>query len=165
MSRIASQFSDPRNVSKAIEAQKARHRTQASYEPPANTMEETVSAIWSKLLAIDKVGRNDNFFLMGGHSLLATQMLARVRDTYNVELPLKALFESPVLGSFAEKIESRRNSGAVIERPTPRLHGNTLPLSYAQQRLWFIDQLEPGSALYNVPQMYRMQGALKVEAV
>ncbi len=165
VSRIASKFADPRNVSKAVEAQKARQSTQAAYEVPANPTEEILSAIWSKLLAIDKIGRNDNFFQMGGHSLLATQMLARVRDACNVELPLRAVFESPVLASFAEKIESSRNPGVVIDRPTRRLRGNTAPLSFAQQRLWFIDQLEPGSPLFNIALMYRMRGPLNVTAL
>jgi amino acid adenylation domain-containing protein len=165
ISRIATKLSDPRNVSKAVEALKARQRTQAAYEAPANPTEEIVSAIWSKLLVIDKVGRNDNFFEMGGHSLLATQMLARIRDACDIEFPLRALFESPVLAAFAEKIESTRDSCAPIERPTPQPRGNTAPLSFAQQRLWFLDQLSPGSPLYNIPQRYRLYGTMNREAL
>ena len=165
MSRIASKFSDPRNVSLAIEAQKARQRTQAAYEAPTNPTEDTLCAIWSKLLAIDKVGRNDNFFALGGHSLLAAEMLARVRSTLGVELPLKAVFESPVLGALAERIESSRKPFGAIDRPTPQPRGETTPLSFAQQRVWFIDQLEPGRPLYNVAAMYRLRGTLSVPAL
>src|SRR5579863_1666164 len=89
LSRIAMKFADPRAVSKAVEEQKARQRSDSAYEPPRTPMEEVLAALWTKLLVLDRVGRNDDFFQLGGHSLLATQMLARVRDAYNVELPLR----------------------------------------------------------------------------
>ncbi|MBV9268914.1 MAG: amino acid adenylation domain-containing protein, partial [Acidobacteriaceae bacterium] len=135
------------------------------YEAPANPTEETLSAIWSRLLRLDKVGRNDNFFLAGGHSLLATQMLARVRDTYEMELPLKALFESPVLASFARRIDANRVCATSFPSLTPQVRGNTAPLSFAQQRLWFLDQLAPGNPFYNVPQRYRLHGKLNRDAL
>src|SRR5262249_36317980 len=159
---IANRLADPRNVSKAVEAQKSRSREQTAYEAPNTPTEETLSALWSKLLAIDKVGRNDNFFRMGGHSLLATQMLGRVRATYRVELPLRALFEAPVLASFARKVDSSRDSEIAFDRPVPQPRGNTAPLSFAQQRLWFLDQLTPGNPFYNIPQRYRLIGKLKL---
>jgi amino acid adenylation domain-containing protein len=172
ISSIASKFSDPRNVSKAVQAQKARRSSQSDYAAPANRLEETLSGIWSKLLAVERVGRNDNFFLLGGHSLLAAQMLARVREALNVELPLKDLFESPVLSAFAQKIRSIFNSGLAVDRPVARPRmiadgepGYAFPTSYAQQRLWFIDQLEPGTVLYNMPAMFRIEGRLDVGAL
>jgi amino acid adenylation domain-containing protein len=176
ISSIASKFSDPRNVSKAVQAQKARRSSQSDYVAPANRVEETLSGIWSRLLAVERVGRNDNFFLLGGHSLLAAQMLARVREALNVELPLKDLFESPVLAPFAQRIGSVSNSGVVVDHPVARPRviasgsndgepGNEFPTSYAQQRLWFIDQLEPGTALYNLPAMFRIAGRLDVDAL
>jgi amino acid adenylation domain-containing protein len=167
MSRIASKFADPRNVSQAVEAQKARLRTQAAYEAPANPTEEALSAIWSKLLAIDKVGRNDNFFALGGHSLMAVQVIARVRQTLSIELPLRAMFDAPTVGQFAERVEATRQShtGAAIAQMVRVPRAGNLPPSFAQQRLWFIDQLEPGSALYNLASMYRMQGAVNVPAL
>ncbi len=167
MSRVASKFADPRNVSQAIEAKKARQRTQAAYEAPANPTEETLSAIWSKLLAIDKVGRNDNFFAMGGHSLMAVQVVARARQAFGVEMPLRAMFDAPTIGQFAERIETARHSTPGLVNPPlkPIPRQGELPLSFAQQRLWFIDQLEPGNPLYNIPQMYRLRGALQLEAL
>jgi amino acid adenylation domain-containing protein len=165
ISRIASKLANPRNVSKAIESQKVRRREQEAYYAPENPTEETVAAIWSKLLSIDKVGRNDNFFQLGGHSLLATQMLARVRDSCGPELPLRAIFEAPVLAQFAGKIEASRLSGIAAERPVRCSRGATAPLSFAQQRLWFLDQLAPGVAFYNIPQRYRLRGILDREAL
>jgi Phosphopantetheine attachment site len=135
--RIAARFADPRNLSKAIGEQKGRERTQLEYEPRSTPAEQGIAAIWA----------NDNFFQMGGHSLLQTQMLARVRDAYEIERPLRALFESPVLRSFAEKVESSRNSATTIERLTPQHRGETAPLSFAQQGLWFLDQLVSLQAL------------------
>ena len=104
ISRVASKFADPRSVSKAVEAKKARQQTQAAYEAPATPTEEVLSAIWSKLLVIDKVGRHDNFFALGGHSLLAVQVIARVRQSLEVELPLRAIFDAPSIAQFAERI-------------------------------------------------------------
>src|SRR5271165_6058488 len=167
MSRVASRFSDPRSLSKAVEAQKARLRTQAAYEAPANPTEETLSAIWSKLLAIDKVGRNDNFFALGGHSLMAVQVIARVRQTLRIEMPLRAMFDAPTLAGFAERVEGARraDTGVLIPPLQPVPRQGQLPLSFAQQRLWFIDQLEPGSPMYNLASMYRMRGSLNVPAL
>jgi amino acid adenylation domain-containing protein len=102
---------------------------------------------------------------LGGHSLLATQVISRVRGTLQVELPVRALFESPTVAGLAEAVQSRRQSSAPPAppiRPTPR--DRELPLSFAQQRLWFLDQLEAGSS-YNVPLALRLTGALDVEAL
>ena len=129
--------------------------------------EEILSAIWSKLLVIDKVGRNDNFFALGGHSLLAVQVIARVRQSLEVELPLRAMFDAPSIAQFAERIESARAAQpAVVSPPMARVpRTGDLPPSFAQQRLWFIDQLEPGGAMYNLASMYRMRGPLNVPAL
>jgi amino acid adenylation domain-containing protein len=164
ISRIASQLYDPRNVSRAVEAQKARHRSTRDYEPPVTDLENQIGAIWGRLLAIDKVGRLDNFFDMGGHSLLAAQMLARVRDACGVELPLKAIFDAPVLARFAGVVEQSRHPAELPQRPTPQPRGDTSPLSFAQKRLWFLEQLAPGTATYNVPQRYRAIGELNRDA-
>src|SRR5664279_5064230 len=140
MSRIASKFSDPRTVSKAIEDQKARQRTPEAYVAPANPTEQSLSAIWSKLLAIDKVGRNDNFFALGGHSLMAVQVIARVRQTFGVELPLRAMFDAPTIGQFGQRIAEARGTRSGVAGPlitrVPR--DGELPPSFAQQRLWSV---------------------------
>ena len=167
ISRVASKFADPRSVSKAVEAKKARQHTQAAYEAPATPTEEILSAIWSKLLVIDKVGRNDNFFALGGHSLMAVQVIARVRQSLGIELPLRAMFDAPSIAQFAERIEGARAARTGVDSPpmtrVPRTGDS--PPSFAQQRLWFIDQLEPGGVMYNLASMYRMRGPLNVPAL
>ena len=167
ISRVASKFADPQSVSKAVEAKKARQHAQAAYEAPASPTEEILSAIWSKLLVIDKVGRNDNFFALGGHSLMAVQVIARVRQSLGIELPLRAMFEAPTIAQFSELVEAERRArtGTVLP-PLGRVDRNgELPLSFSQQRVWFTDQLEPGRPLYNVPATYRFRGPLNVAAL
>ena len=126
-----------------------------------------MSAIWSKLLAIDKVGRNDNFFALGGHSLMAVQVIARTRQMMGIEMPLRAMFDAPTIRQFSELIEAERvvPTGVVVPLITRAPREQALPLSFAQHRLWFIDQLEPGSPLYNLASMYRMRGSLNVAAL
>ncbi|MFN2514249.1 MAG: phosphopantetheine-binding protein, partial [Pyrinomonadaceae bacterium] len=109
----------------------------------------------------------DNFFELGGHSLKATQVISRVRDTLQVELPLRSLFEEPTVAGLAAKIEIARQSTGSLQSP-PLLAASRdghLPLSFAQQRLWFLDQLEPNSPFYNMPQVLRISGALDVPAL
>ena len=97
---------------------------------------------------------------LGGHSLLATQVISRVRELFGVEVALRSLFERPTVAGLAEAVERRCGAGAGgggCER-TSRLRVRSLPLSYAQQRLWFLEQLEPGSSTYNVPVGVRLSG-------
>ncbi|HEY7817324.1 MAG TPA: condensation domain-containing protein, partial [Vicinamibacteria bacterium] len=113
---------------------------------------------------IDAVGIHDDFFALGGHSLLATQLISRVRDALNVELPLRELFQAPTIAGMAEAIQKkgRRPSAPPIKR-VPR--DRSLPLSFAQQRLWFLDRLIPGKAFYNLPAGVRLKGPLDVDAI
>ncbi len=119
------------------------------------------------MLGLERVGRQDNFFELGGHSLLATRVVSWVRDALQVEAPLRWLFETPVLSEFAGRVEELRRSGLpMVAPPLVRVgRSDALPLSFAQQRLWFIDQLESGSAAYNVPSALRMSGPLDVAAL
>ncbi|MCP4658424.1 MAG: non-ribosomal peptide synthetase, partial [bacterium] len=124
---------------------------------PRGPVEELVAGIWSEVLdTADRVGAHDDFFALGGHSLLATRVQSRLRRELGVEVALRTLFERPTLAGFAEHVAAAlaREEGreAPPIRPvTPRDQGLPLPLSFAQQRLWFIDHFEPGSALYNLP--------------
>jgi amino acid adenylation domain-containing protein len=138
----------------------------AGGRPPTLT-EELVGQIWGDLLARERIGIEDDFFALGGHSLLATRVISRVRATFGVELPLQALFQAPALGAFAAQVAAaQRDPGAAAPPPIRRVsRGGELPLSFAQERLWFIDQLLPGSALYNVPLRVELRGRLEVRAL
>jgi hypothetical protein len=125
-----------------------------------------LAAIWAELLRLERVGRHENFFGLGGHSLLATQLISRVRESFHVELPLRALFEEPTVAGLAWRLDQaiKDKKGT---RPPPltraRREGHA-PLSFAQQRLWFLHQLEPESPAYNIPRAMRLVGPLDVEA-
>jgi amino acid adenylation domain-containing protein len=151
---------------RALPAPDAGHDETMHVEPRTGT-EVQLAAIWSAVLKRDRVGAHDHFFELGGHSLLATQVLARLRDMLDVELPLRALFAAPVLADLAVRVDAALQGAADEALPpigrAPRADG--LPLSYAQQRLWFLDCLEPSSAFYNMPAAVRLVGALDVEAL
>lgn len=134
------------------------------YVAPRTPTEEIVAGIWSQVLRRERIGVHDNFFDLGGHSLLATQLVSRLRDAFQVDLPLRAIFESPTVANFAEKIiVARQSESAVMAPPIQAISGSAvtdLPLSFAQQRLWFLDQLAPGGTFYNIPSVVRIAGAL-----
>jgi non-ribosomal peptide synthetase component F len=139
-----------------------------AHEPPRTPAEELLASIWEQVLGVDRVGRNDNFFELGGHSILATQLAARIRKVFEIDLPLNAVFETRTLADLAALIEQHVLAEDMIAlppiEPAPRPDGRA-PLSLAQQRLWFLDQLEPGNLFYNIPTVIRMTGDLKVEAL
>ncbi|MEE8586063.1 MAG: amino acid adenylation domain-containing protein, partial [Acidobacteriota bacterium] len=134
---------------------------------PSTPAEEVLAAIWCDVLGVERAGRNDHFFELGGHSLLATQAASQIRRAFQVELPLRTLFEFPQLSSLARQIEEARFKGERPSAPPLRPVGRRrrLPLSFAQRRLWFLDQLEPGSAIYNIPMPARLEGQLDVAAL
>ncbi|HXA51330.1 MAG TPA: amino acid adenylation domain-containing protein, partial [Candidatus Acidoferrum sp.] len=153
-------------ITRAIDSEKAlRSRGRGIYTAPRTGLEEVLADLWARLLRVERLGIHDHFFAMGGHSLLAAQAVARVRQTLGVEMPLRALFDAPTIAEFASRIEAarRQKTGAVIPPLQTVSRDAALPLSYAQQRLWFIDQLEPGTSLYNTTAMFRMKGQLKLE--
>ncbi|HZI10632.1 MAG TPA: amino acid adenylation domain-containing protein, partial [Myxococcus sp.] len=139
----------------------------ATYEAPATLIEEQLASLWAQVLRVERVGRQDDFFALGGHSLLATQVVSRVRKAFDVELPLRALFEAPTLAALALRIQDaqRRQEGVQLPPLVPAPRTDSLPLSFAQQRLWFIDQLEPGSTQYNMPTALLLEGALNLAAL
>ena len=142
-----------------------RRRTER-YVAPRTPAEEVLAEIWAEVLRLERVGVDDNFFELGGHSLLATQVVSRVREAFGVELPLRALFEAPTVAELAERVEAMRRAGLPVLPPVvPVERTGALPLSFAQERLWFLDQLEPGSAVYNIPVALRLGGALDVAAL
>jgi amino acid adenylation domain-containing protein len=133
----------------------------ASFVGPRTPAEEVVAGIWADVLGVERVGIHDGFFDLGGHSLLATQVLARVREALGVEIPLHAFFEALTVAELALRVEERRQPEVPPIRPVPR--EGTLPLSFAQERLWFLEQLEPGQAAYYVPRVLRVGGVLNVD--
>ena len=133
------------------------------YQPPRTPAEEVMAGIWAEVLKLERVGAYDQFFELGGHSLLATQVISRVRHAFQVELPLRALFEAPTVAGLSERAETlqREQQGLLAPpiQPVPRTE--PLPLSFAQQRLWFLDRLEPNSSAYNIPHAVRLKGQYK----
>ncbi|HSS48455.1 MAG TPA: amino acid adenylation domain-containing protein, partial [Thermoanaerobaculia bacterium] len=131
---------------------------------PRTPEEELLAVLWADLLRVERVGVDDNFFDLGGHSLLATRVVSRVRETFGVEIPLRQFFNGPTVAALAQAIvvarrdEDDRRDGGLALRPGPR--DGALPLSFAQERMWFLDRLTEGGALYNVPLAVRLSGAL-----
>ncbi|HEX6904707.1 MAG TPA: amino acid adenylation domain-containing protein [Thermoanaerobaculia bacterium] len=134
-----------------------------TYTAPRNPVEEVLAGIWAEVLRIERVGVDDNFFTLGGHSLLATQVATRVRQSLGVEVPVRTIFQAPTVADLALTVEEAlAGEGGVAPpiRPVPR--DRDLPLSFAQERLWFIDQLTPGLAAYNIFFPLAVRGDLSV---
>ena len=137
------------------------------YVAPRNAIEEMLVQIWTEVLKVGQVGIYDNFFEIGGHSLLATQLVSRIRSLFKIELPLRSLFAAATVAELAHLIEPLQQQNLILTVPPilPRTKDGELPLSFAQQRLWFLDQLQPNSALYNIPMVLRLQGNLNQGAL
>ncbi|HEX2190523.1 MAG TPA: condensation domain-containing protein, partial [Longimicrobiaceae bacterium] len=134
--------------------------------PPSTHVEEILAGIWAELLRLPRVGVHDDFFALGGHSLLGAQVVSRIRAALGVELPLRALFEAPTIAGLAGRIEALPGDGVRAAPPIGRTsREGPLPLSFAQQRLWLVDRLEPGSAAYNMAGALRLRGVLDVAAL
>ncbi|AGP41601.1 hypothetical protein SCE1572_48190 [Sorangium cellulosum So0157-2] len=132
---------------------------------PRTATEEIVASIWAEVLGLEAVGANEGFFELGGHSLLATRAISRVRASFQVELPLRSIFDHPTVAQLARAVDEavRRQRGATAPSPIVRQpRDGRLPLSFAQQRLWFLAQLEPDSAGYNMTSAVRVAGALEL---
>ena len=137
------------------------------YIAPRTPIEELLTQIWAQVLKVEKVGIADNFFELGGHSLLATQLVSRIRNIFQVELPLRELFAKATVAELSQLIgQLQQQNLEIISTPIlPRVEKAQTPLSYAQQRLWFLDQLEPNSAVYNIPLALRLTGNLNQTAL
>jgi amino acid adenylation domain-containing protein len=150
------------------------------YTAPRNAVEEILVTLWQEVLNLEEVGIHDNFFQLGGHSLMAAQLVSRLRKTLLIHVPLPLLFETPTVATLAERLpryETER--GQLMARAQQIIAGkegfdlaefdgiprrdqqDTVPLSFAQQRLWFLEQLQPGNPTYNVPLLIRLEGPLQ----
>ncbi|MEU8530981.1 amino acid adenylation domain-containing protein, partial [Streptomyces sp. NPDC048629] len=148
----------------ALPAPDAVRQGMTGFVAPASATEQMLADVWATVLGVADVGAADDFFELGGHSLLATQVVSRIRDVFAAEIPLAALFDHPTVRELAAVVDEAGTHVAVppmaaVDRDEP------LALSFAQQRLWFLDQMEPGSAEYNVPQAIVWTGELDVAAL
>ncbi len=138
----------------------------SDYVPPSTPTQVAVAEIWAEVLQVERVGIDDNFFDLGGNSLLATQVVSRSRAQFSLDLPLRQLFASPTVAELSEWIDTSDR----VELPqstaiVPIDRTESLPLSFAQARLWFFSQLESESAAYNMPEPLRLIGELNVGAM
>jgi amino acid adenylation domain-containing protein len=146
---------------KALPAPEADAFATRGYEAPLGATEEALAAIWAEVLGVEQVGRNDHFFHLGGHSLRAVQVVSRVRQALGLEVSLNDLFGRPVLADFARGL----TAGAGVEAIVPAAAEERQALSFAQQRLWFLEQLGSAGKAYHVPTRLRLHGALDRDAL
>ncbi|MBD2448701.1 non-ribosomal peptide synthase/polyketide synthase [Nostoc sp. FACHB-152] len=150
---------------RALPAPDLHNQLSDQYVAPRNPIEEIVSVIWAQVLKVERVGIHDNFFELGGHSLLATQLVSRVRTSLTVELPLRSLFAAPTVAELSQHIQQLQQHDLTTSAILPRTRDADLPLSYAQQRLWFLDKLNPNSPFYNLLVALRLDGTLNQTAL
>lgn len=146
---------------------RAQLATREEFVAPRNPTEETLAGIWSNVLKLSDVGVFDDFFALGGHSLLLVRVTAQIRDWFQIDVPLRSLFEAPTLGALAELVDATRRTAEGLEDTAlvvvPR--DGELPLSFAQERLWVFEQLEPDTGAYNIPRVLRLKGPLDTGAL
>ncbi len=149
------------------EPDQSRPELEQGYLQPTTATEEILAGIWAEVLRVEQVGVKDNFFELGGHSLLATQVMSRVREGFGVEIGLRKIFEMPTVAGLAQCIDEAVGSGTSVEVPQMKQvsREQSLPLSFSQERLWFLGQLEPGSWAYNMPVALRLRGRIDIAAL
>ena len=144
----------------------SRPELETGFVAPRTPIEQHLASIWCEILGIGTVGIHDNFFALGGHSLLATRVSARIASALQVDLPLRKLFEAPTISELATEIDTLRSGGQSCQGTAlKRVDRDKLPLSFAQQRLWFLEQLEGEATAYNMPFAWRLRGPLDGEAL
>jgi amino acid adenylation domain-containing protein len=153
-----------RKTLRTLELPQAEPEVEAGSLSP---IEEIVAGIWCEVLRLPSIRRHGNFFNLGGHSLLVTQVLARIRQSLGVELPIRSIFEAPVLADFSQRVQESINHGRQSEQTSiPRApRDGALPLSFSQQRMWFFEQLANRTSAFNIALGVRLKGSLSVEAL
>jgi amino acid adenylation domain-containing protein len=149
----------------APDALRSEHKK--NFVAPRTPVEELLSEIWKEVLGVERVSINDNFFELGGHSLLATQLIARVQEAFRKEMGPRTVFESPTIAGLAAEIEAVMRAGQDLQMPSIERvrRDGPIPLSFAQQRLWFLNQMSQCSHIYNIPSALRLTGPLNVPAL
>ncbi|TCK33795.1 amino acid adenylation domain-containing protein [Paraburkholderia sp. BL8N3] len=151
---------------RALPASEASAVVMQAYAAPQGETERAIAAIWQDLLGLERVGRHDSFLELGGHSLLALQLASRLRKVLDAEVTLRELLDRPMLADLAALIETGTASAAALPPITPRPRSGRLPLSFAQQRLWFLDALnQAAGAAYHIPAALRLTGKLDQDAL
>jgi len=147
--------------------ERGRPEVDEGYVAPSTATEETLARIWAEVLGVERLGVGDDFFHLGGHSLLATQVVSRMREELGLEVPLRALFETPTVAGLASAVEALREGRAAPVAPPIRrvAREGEAPLSFAQERLWFLDRLLPGGTAYNEPFALLLDGDLDAGAL
>ncbi|BBB56342.1 non-ribosomal peptide synthetase [Candidatus Megaera polyxenophila] len=140
-------------------------QSQDSYIAPRTELEKQLCDIWAQVLKLEKISITDNFFKLGGHSLSAMQIVSRISYIYNIDIPLRIIFENPILMDLANSILLSQNRFLSLSVIIPQVKSDYVPLSFAQQRLWFLDQILPDIALYNIPIALKFTGFLDVLAL
>jgi amino acid adenylation domain-containing protein len=137
------------------------------FEPPRTQSEALVAEVFADVLGLARAGRNDDFFALGGHSLLAIRAVARLNARLNAAIPLNMLFEAPTPAEAAMRLDELLRGAQAADGPPlePRAERAVAPLSFAQQRLWFIQEMEPESAAYGLADAYELCGALDMAAL
>src|SRR6185369_14688533 len=144
-----------------------REAAPAELAGPRTPTEEILAGVWAEVLGLERVGVHDGFFDLGGHSLLATRVISRLRGLFGVELPMRALFERPNVAELAAAVDEACRAAAGVPAPplvrlAPALRAGGPPLSFAQERLWFLDRLQPESPFYNLPLALELRGTLSL---
>ncbi len=136
---------------------------EGAFSVPRTPTEEILAGIWGDLLGLARVSRDADFFALGGHSLLAVQLISRIRGAFDLELPIGVLFQANDIGSLAERIDAAKAANrGLTQPPIERVaRGRELPLSFGQQRLWFLNQLAPENPFYNMPYALRLHGTIR----
>ena len=142
-------------------------RLAGSYQEPGTPVEQLLAVIWSQILGVNQIGLYDNFFELGGHSLLAARLVSRMREAFKVEVSLRSIFEEPQLAGQAAGVEAllREEVAEVLPLKRATRDQGRIVLSFAQERLWFLDQLLPNSSAYNLTAVMRLRGELKANAL
>ncbi len=137
-----------------------------AYVAPRGAVEELIAGVWSEILDTPRISAHDNFFEIGGHSLMAGRVLSRLERAFGAQVPVREMFQRPTVAAMAAWVSAAQTAGGTVAPPiAPVPREAPLPLSFAQERLWFLDRLQPGSTAYNIPAVMRLAGTLSVPAL